>query len=82
MMDEYINYMVKLGVDHIPHLEGDLLSHCMRVAGMLYSSSSTKSRAGEQSSSAGLHPGVGLFWGLHEGLLSSAVLYSPVTGSM
>tara|TARA_R100001460_G_scaffold43108_5_gene79377 strand:- start:4819 stop:5253 length:435 start_codon:yes stop_codon:yes gene_type:complete len=37
MMDEYINYMVKLGVDHIPHLEGDLLSHCMRVAGMLYS---------------------------------------------
>tara|TARA_A200000159_G_scaffold18033_1_gene14679 strand:- start:3701 stop:4159 length:459 start_codon:yes stop_codon:yes gene_type:complete len=53
MMDEYINYMVELGVDQIPHtdstgLDGDLLSHSLRVAGMLcsYGRSDDEVRAG------------------------------------
>ena len=39
MMDDYINYLVSVGADKIPHYhEGDsLLSHCIRVSGMLYS---------------------------------------------
>ena len=38
-MDDYINYLVSVGADKIPHYhEGDsLLSHCIRVSGMLYS---------------------------------------------
>ena len=35
-LDEYINYLVGLGADNIPHRESDLLSHSTRVAGMLY----------------------------------------------
>ena len=37
-MDDYINYMIKLGADKIPHLreEDSLLSHSIRVAGLLY----------------------------------------------
>ena len=35
-MDDYINYLTGLGADSIPHRESDLLSHSIRVAGMLY----------------------------------------------
>ena len=37
-MDEYIDYMINLGADNIPHLreEDSLLSHSIRVAGLLY----------------------------------------------
>jgi len=37
-VDEYINYMINLGADNIPHLreEDSLLSHSIRVAGLLY----------------------------------------------
>ena len=37
-MDDYINYMINLGADRIPHLreEDSLLSHSIRVAGLLY----------------------------------------------
>ena len=35
-MDDYINYMIKLGADRIPHLHDDLLSHSIRVSGLLY----------------------------------------------
>jgi len=37
-VDEYIDYMIKLGADNIPHLreEDSLLSHSIRVAGLLY----------------------------------------------
>ena len=37
-MDDYIDYMIKLGADKIPHLreEDSLLSHSIRVAGLLY----------------------------------------------
>ena len=39
MMDDYINYLVSVGDDKIPHYhEGDsLMAHCIRVSGMLYS---------------------------------------------
>ena len=35
-MDDYINYMIKLGADRIPHLHDDLLSHSIRVSDLLY----------------------------------------------
>jgi len=37
-VDEYIDYMINLGADNIPHLreEDSLLSHSIRVAGLLY----------------------------------------------
>tara|TARA_Y200000002_G_scaffold170568_1_gene140769 strand:+ start:512 stop:931 length:420 start_codon:yes stop_codon:yes gene_type:complete len=37
-VDDYIDYMIKLGADKIPHLreEDSLLSHSIRVAGLLY----------------------------------------------
>tara|TARA_B100000965_G_C19407871_1_gene676298 strand:- start:338 stop:754 length:417 start_codon:yes stop_codon:yes gene_type:complete len=37
-VDEYINYMIKLGADKIPHLreEDSLLSHSIRVSDLLY----------------------------------------------
>ena len=36
-MDDYIQYMIKLGADKIPHRDEDLLTHSVRVSGMLYS---------------------------------------------
>lgn len=36
-MQDYINYMIGLGADKIPHRDDNLLAHSTRVSGMLYS---------------------------------------------
>ena len=36
-MQDYINYMIGLGADKIPHRDDSLLAHSTRVSGMLYS---------------------------------------------
>tara|TARA_B100000614_G_C14527945_1_gene485310 strand:- start:460 stop:888 length:429 start_codon:yes stop_codon:yes gene_type:complete len=35
-MKDYVNYMIGLGADKIPHRDDDLLSHSVRVSGLLY----------------------------------------------
>ena len=35
-MKDYVNYMIRLGADKIPHRDDDLLSHSVRVSGLLY----------------------------------------------
>lgn len=36
-MQDYINYMIGIGADKIPHRDDNLLAHSTRVSGMLYS---------------------------------------------
>ena len=36
-MQDYINYMIGIGADKIPHRDDNLLAHSTRVPGMLYS---------------------------------------------
>ena len=36
-MQDYVNYMIGLGADKIPHRDDNLLSHSIRVSGLLYS---------------------------------------------
>ena len=36
-MQDYVNYMIGLGADKIPHRDDNLLAHSTRVSGMLYS---------------------------------------------
>ena len=36
-MQDYINYMIGIGADKIPHRDDNLLAHYTRVSGMLYS---------------------------------------------
>jgi|TARA_A100001388_G_scaffold257248_1_gene222931 hypothetical protein len=35
-MQDYVNYMIGLGADKIPHRDDNLLSHSIRVSGLLY----------------------------------------------
>ena len=35
-MQDYINYMIGIGADKIPHRDDNLLAHSTRVSGMLY----------------------------------------------
>ena len=35
-MKDYVNYMIGLGADKIPHRDDNLLSHSIRVSGLLY----------------------------------------------
>ena len=36
-MQDYIDYMISIGADKIPHRDDNLLAHSTRVSGMLYS---------------------------------------------
>ena len=36
-MQDYINYMIGIGAEKIPHRDDNLLAHSTRVSGMLYS---------------------------------------------
>ena len=35
-MEDYVNYMISLGADKIPHRDDNLLAHSTRVSGLLY----------------------------------------------